>query len=923
MKKILNKFLKLSLAFMMAGALFTSCSHDDQSSKEVSKVTITAENDKTVLRAGETVQLTATPASPNYIWSSSKSTVARVSATGLVTVANPIPAAIELPYTVKISVLNSVSNETGDIEFTIEETWEDKINAAKYPVSLSALNCRSDLDFNSNGELTDMAVPDALSNSDDAYAYAVYPVEINKKSNITLECRINYAATTNTNGPALIMHNGKKVVSYRALTDQGIKNIVVDADAAAGDQIKTGGNGLTYNTGHDASELINNTVIAKVNVANGSIAMAYYTLSGTLIANKQNTFDSIFTDTAKVYLAVGGNQTEKMSVSDIYITEDSKKQLVTKIDNAGLAGLTIATSSIRIKLGGSETVDVVSVAPGGAVAKATASSADTTKVTVAVADPDADGISKLTLNGVGKGSTTITVIHADDSSLKRTILVSVDDFSVSDPYASLDCYPASGATAAYEDGWFRLAFDETPQIMSGGAIMIYDYESGNLVDTILFSEEKLTVWSGVTLAVRDQLAYVDGTNLYFMPHYGALKNDTKYFVAFPKASVNGKIGGVNFYDNGLSNVSKSWSFTVRPAHAAISDGAVLNVNNSESDTTADFRTVYAAMYACKDVSGSVTINVAPGTYNELDYYKGTANLTIAGTAGTDHGAGTLLTWNNYEKMNSGTHNRAQFYINGSNLVLKNLSFVNKFRRNASEQEGQAECIYFAGGNDKKLVAYNCSFVSYQDTIQSTGRNWFYDCYIAGDVDFLWGTADAALFENCKLHTLKDENRTNDTADLLVPRVANKAAAKIGKGYVVFNSTIEVDEGIKQSWGRVAGTGDFYDQCAVINTNVTGAGLIDGFWNAGTAPVGLDKVAGVQHVGWKDYGVTVNGTAVNSSTRLNKAFCGTITEAVYNAEYKTRDQILNRVYNKSTGAYEVSANGAWDVSSYYSEFGITE
>ena len=219
--------------------------------------------------------------------------------------------------------------------------------------------------------------------------------------------------------------------------------------------------------------------------------------------------------------------------------------------------------------------------------------------------------------------------------------------------------------------------------------------------------------------------------------------------------------------------------------------------------------------------------------------------------------------------------------------------------------------------------YNCSFHSFQDTIQSTGRNWFYDCYIAGDVDFLWGTADAALFENCDLHSINDEIRSTKTADLLVPRVANKAATIIPKGYVVFNCTLTVDEGIKQSFGRVAGAGDFYDQCAVINTEVLGAGLIETIWNNGTAPVGLPKVNNIQHVGWKDYGVTVNGVAINESTRCAKEFCGTITKEVYDAEYSSRDVILNRVFNTKTNAYQATANGNWDLSGYYAEFGIMD
>ena len=44
------------------------------------------------------------------------------------------------------------------------------------------------------------------------------------------------------------------------------------------------------------------------------------------------------------------------------------------------------------------------------------------------------------------------------------------------------------------------------------------------------------------------------------------------------------------------------------------------------------------------------------------------------------------------------------------------------------------------------MAKHSNFVSYQDTLQVKGYSWFYDCFVTGDVDFIWGSANAALFE---------------------------------------------------------------------------------------------------------------------------------------------------------------------------------
>ena len=57
----------------------------------------------------------------------------------------------------------------------------------------------------------------------------------------------------------------------------------------------------------------------------------------------------------------------------------------------------------------------------------------------------------------------------------------------------------------------------------------------------------------------------------------------------------------------------------------------------------------------------------------------------------------------------------------------------------------------------------------------------------------------------------------------------------------------------------------YDEFMQTVPYTTWADYIETIWNNGTAPVGLPKVNNIQHVGWKDYGVTVNGSAVDYIT----------------------------------------------------------
>ena len=538
MKLKLFKILRTALALMGILAFF-ACSSDDEGNGGGGggSLTVTAADGKTVLHAGETVQLSVTPADGTITWSSSKTSVGTVSETGLVSIKSLLPASVNLPYTLTITALNAATGAYGTIAFSVEQTWAEQVaiaEAAHKNISLSALNCNDGIDFDENGIVTSMAKEGVTTNTDDAYAYLVYPVEITKNSNITFSAIVNYSATSNSNGPALIMHNGISVTAYRALTDQGIKNILVD-DSAKNDLLKTGGNGLTYNSGYSAADLLEKDVLAKVNVANGSITMSYNTADGSkLIANKANNFDTVFADGAKVYLAIGGKTTESMKARNITVTSDGTTYLVTEINSAGLAGLTISDTKIRVNLNGTGKIIANAVKVGGVATGVTVTSANESIATASAAAPNSDGESVITITGTGVGSTTVTITHDTETSLSRTVQVSVDDFNATDSYVSLDCYPASGMTDAYTDGWFRLTFDTAPSLFKGGAVMIYDDATDKLVDTILFADETLTVWTGVNAAVRDQLVYVDGNNLYFMAHYHALEYGKTYFVAVPK-----------------------------------------------------------------------------------------------------------------------------------------------------------------------------------------------------------------------------------------------------------------------------------------------------------------------------------------------------------------------------------------------------
>jgi pectinesterase len=166
------------------------------------------------------------------------------------------------------------------------------------------------------------------------------------------------------------------------------------------------------------------------------------------------------------------------------------------------------------------------------------------------------------------------------------------------------------------------------------------------------------------------------------------------------------------------------------------------------DGSGDFKTVQEAINAAPELSEEVTeIRIKPGVYKErIVVSKTKTNISLVG----EDPNRTILTWDNYaSKQDSagnqyGTSGSASFYAYGAGFTARNITF-----ENSSGPVGQALAIYIGGD---KARFFNCRFLGCQDTILTNGagsREYFYDCYIEGTVDFIFGPA-TALFEKCRI-----------------------------------------------------------------------------------------------------------------------------------------------------------------------------
>lgn len=329
-----------------------------------------------------------------------------------------------------------------------------------------------------------------------------------------------------------------------------------------------------------------------------------------------------------------------------------------------------------------------------------------------------------------------------------------------------------------------------------------------------------------------------------------------------------------------------------------------------------YATIAEALAACTG-SDEYTILIAPGTYNEVLSYSGAGKVLLKGTGSAKYGADVLITERNSGNLNKNGGQRSIFFYKGTgSLAFENLIIQNTVKRTDADNTGintQAECLQAKGlGN---VAAYNCSFLSHQDTIQTVAKAWFYDCYVEGDVDFIWMEAGSkvALYENCALVAIGDET---DKAYIAAPK-CDASSMNVWKGLVVYNSMVKADNPAttlcRNPWGNGGESTSMYNQVAYINTRLdrSGTGAIAGFTLSGKDA--FYKAGTPQTIiGWKidatskeNFGVSTNN--VLSAEDVSKEFAG-------------RNNILNRYYDTASSKYVQDKEVSWNVAELATKYG---
>ncbi len=207
-----------------------------------------------------------------------------------------------------------------------------------------------------------------------------------------------------------------------------------------------------------------------------------------------------------------------------------------------------------------------------------------------------------------------------------------------------------------------------------------------------------------------------------------------------------------------------------------------------------------------DFDAPVHILVKSGIYHE----KVTVLRPFVTIEGED-ALSTVITYDDYANMlmedgsKRGTFRSYTMFLDSHDITLSNLTI-----RNAStprSKAGQAIALYADGD---KIIVKNCRLESYQDTLftgplpptalspggfigpkefapRINGRQYYKDCYICGDIDFIFGSA-TAYFENCEISSVYSEDLVSKDGKIPVYSYATASSTAEGQTYgYVFSS----------------------------------------------------------------------------------------------------------------------------------------
>jgi polygalacturonase len=219
------------------------------------------------------------------------------------------------------------------------------------------------------------------------------------------------------------------------------------------------------------------------------------------------------------------------------------------------------------------------------------------------------------------------------------------------------------------------------------------------------------------------------------------------FVPFPNASV-------------VHPVQKSMN-DEEPQPSVPRSGAKQQVTVA-ANGTGDYATVQEGIDALSASGG--TLLIKPGTYREVVHIA----KPHVRMQGIDSDASKVVIVNSNSAYSSGgTFHSATVFVTGDDFFAANVTFQNDYSQGHGLHAQGSQAIALSIRADRAIFR-NVRFLGAQDTLFAASRScetdtgpciparqYFSNCYIEGNVDFIFGDS-LAFFDHCRIHALAHE-----------------------------------------------------------------------------------------------------------------------------------------------------------------------
>jgi polygalacturonase len=205
--------------------------------------------------------------------------------------------------------------------------------------------------------------------------------------------------------------------------------------------------------------------------------------------------------------------------------------------------------------------------------------------------------------------------------------------------------------------------------------------------------------------------------------------------------------------------------------------------------TGDYSSIQRAIDTAPE-TGAI-IQLAPGTYREVvTIAKPNIHLRSSSTDPTR----TVIVFDNSAGTSGGTFHSATVNVTGDNFLAENLTIANDFNATHAQEPQGSQALALSVTADLANFR-NVRLLGNRDTLYAgskgaAARQYFSNCYIEGNVDFIFGDANAR-FDHCKIHS------TPHSIGYITAQ--GKKSAEQDSTFVFDHCKLTADPGVSHVW----------------------------------------------------------------------------------------------------------------------------